>query len=337
MPTKHEPVIRHTPIRSIYIEQGQSPGDIIMLTAAVRDIKAAYPSMRINVETTAMDIWANNPRLDRSLRREEADAVVYAEYPDINRSNSGLYHFGHAFRHYLARTLGLNVPQTTSVRGEVFVNQDEAEAFAPRLKDWGLPEKGFWLVDAGVKSDYTAKGWELERWQAVVDQTADAVKWIQVGAAEHNHPALRNVVDLRGKTSIRDFILLMHRAGGVITPVSFPMHLAAAVPMFGEPPNRRRPCIVLAGGREPPSWVAYNEHQYVHTCGCLPCCDNGGCWRSRVEPLGDGDEKDRNLCYWRVKSSVTGRPLQKCMDMIFPEQIVLLVRQYLEYGKAKKA
>ena len=337
MPSKHEPIIRHTPIRSLYIEQGQSPGDIIMLTAAVRDIKAAYPALRIGVETTAMDIWLNNPRIDPTLRRDEADAVVYAEYPDINRSNDGMYHFGHAFRHYLAGVLGLNVPQTTSVRGEVWINDEEAARFAPWLKARGLPERGYWLVDAGVKSDYTAKGWELERWQAVVDATRDSIAWAQIGAAEHRHPALKNVVDLRGQTSTRELILLMHRAGGVITPVSFPMHLAAAVPMWGEPPARRRPCIVLAGGREPPSWVAYNEHQYVHTCGALPCCDNGGCWRSRVVPLGDGDQKDQSLCLFRVKSSVSGRPIQLCMEMIYPEQIVLLVRQYLRYGSARRA
>lgn len=166
--------------------------------------------------------------------------------------------------------------------------------------------------------------------------TRDSVTWVQIGAAEHSHPALQNVVDLRGRTSIRELILLMHRAGGVITPVSFPMHLAAATPMWKQPASRRRPCVVLGGGREPASWVGYNEQQYVHTGGALPCCDNGGCWRSRVEPLGDGDAKDKSLCIYRVKSAISGKVIQKCMDMIYPEQIALLVRQYLEYSKAKR-
>ena len=332
MPSPHPPTIRRKPVRSLFIEQGQSPGDIVMLTGAVRDIKAAYPEMRINVETTAMALWRFNPRLDPSLDRDGADAVVYARYPDVRHSNDGTYHFGHAFRHYLRDTLGLTVPQGKTVRGEVFVPDAEAEAFAPWLARHGLPPGGYWLVDAGIKRDFTAKGWETERWQKVVDLTAGAVVWAQIGAAEHVHPPLRGVVDLRGRTSIRDLVLLTHRAGGVLTPVSLPMHLAAAVPMFGEG-VRRRPCVVVAGGREPPSWEAYNEHHYVHTCGMLPCCDNGGCWKARVAPLGDGDDKDRSLCLRTVPSRMTGRPIQKCMDMIEPEAVAALVMQYLEHGR----
>ncbi len=333
MPSPHPAFIRRKPIRTLYIDQGQCPGDIIMLTAAVRDIKAAFPEIRINVETTCQELWFNNPHIDPTIRRDEADAWIYAEYPDIHRSNDGAYHFGHAFRHYLADMLGIRVPQG-AIRGEVFVSPTEAERFGARLRAEGLPESGFWLVDAGIKSDYTAKGWELERWQKVVDLTSDAVTWIQIGAAEHRHPALARVIDWRGRTTTRDLVLLMHRAGGVITPVSFPMHLAAATPMFGQSPKRRRPCIVLAGGREPPSWVSYNEQRYVHTCGALPCCDGGGCWKSRVTPLGDGDAKDSSLCSHLVSSRLTGRPLQKCMDMITPERIAALVREYLEWKRA---
>lgn len=143
--------IRRTPIRSIFIEQWQSPGDIIMLTAAVRDLKLAYPALRINVATTAQEIWNNSPRLDPSLSRDEADAAIYAEYPDINRCNDGCFHFGHAFAHYLADSLGLNIP-VRNVRGEVWINADEAERFGAWLRDAGLPESGFWLVDAGSRA-----------------------------------------------------------------------------------------------------------------------------------------------------------------------------------------
>ena len=332
MPVKHPTIIRRKPIRSLFIDQGQCPGDIIMLTAAVRDIKAAYPDMRINVDTTCQELWANNPCLDSSLRREEADAHIYAEYPDIHRSNDGAYHFCHAFRHFLADVLGLRIPQGPA-RGEVFIDNAEADAFGNRLLAGGLPQRGFWLVNAGIKRDYTCKGWELERWQKVVDLTSDAVTWIQIGAMEHNHPALSRVIDWRGQTTTRDLVLLMHRAGGVITPVSFPMHLAAATPMFCEKATRRRPCIVVAGGREPPSWVSYNEQRYVHTCGALPCCDNGGCWKSRVTRLNDGDKKDESLCLHLVPSRLTGRQIQRCMDMITPEAVAGFVRDYLEYAK----
>ncbi|HEX7377461.1 MAG TPA: hypothetical protein VF278_10130 [Pirellulales bacterium] len=49
----------------------------------------------------------------------------------------------------------------------------------------------------------------------------------QIGAAEHGHPALENVFDLRGKTDHRQLIRLMYHAAGVLTGVSYPMHLAS--------------------------------------------------------------------------------------------------------------
>ena len=34
----------------------------------------------------------------------------------------------------------------------------------------------------------------------------------------------------------------------------------------------RRPCVVVAGGREPAHWEAYPDHQFIHNNGALRCC-----------------------------------------------------------------
>jgi hypothetical protein len=105
------------------------------------------------------------------------------------------------------------------------------------------------------------------------------------------------------------------------------MQLAAAVEVKpGMPQNR--PCVVIAGGREPPQWEAYSHHQFIHTVGALRCCDNGGCWKSRTVPLGDGDSKDRpeNLCV-----DVVGR-LPRCMDMISADEVIRRIELYSEGG-----
>jgi hypothetical protein len=98
--------------------------------------------------------------------------------------------------------------------------------------------------------------------------------------------------------------------------VTLLMHLAAAVE--GPPGGGGvRPCVVVAGGREPPHWEAYPWHQFIHTVGALPCCARGGCWRSRTVRLGDGREEDReeHLC----RRVVAGLPA--CMDLITPEDV----------------
>jgi hypothetical protein len=89
-----------------------------------------------------------------------------------------------------------------------------------------------------------------------------------------------------------------------------------------------RPCVVVAGGREPSQWEAYPHHQYIHMNGTLSCCANGGCWKSRTIPLGDGDSKDNpeNLCVDVVDH------LPRCMDMITAEEVIRRIKLYFDGG-----
>jgi hypothetical protein len=108
------------------------------------------------------------------------------------------------------------------------------------------------------------------------------------------------------------------------------MHLAAAVECKpGTPPER--PCVVVAGGREPATWEAYPGHEFIHTIGRLPCCATGGCWRSRSVPLGDGDVKDEpsHLCLDVVNN------LPRCMDLISPEDVVERIELYFQTSRLR--
>ena len=117
-----------------------------------------------------------------------------------------------------------------------------------------------------------------------IDQV-DGVELVGV-LAEQLAQHVEGVVDLRGRTSLRQLVRLMYHAQGAISAVSLLMHLAAAVEVKpGMPKNR--PCVVIAGGREPAHWEAYTHHQYISNNGALPCCKNGGCWKSRCQPVGD--------------------------------------------------
>lgn len=124
-------------------------------------------------------------------------------------------------------------------------------------------------------------------------------------------------MDVRGKTTLRELIRLVYHAQGVLCPVSLVMHLAAAVECKPGQPGRR-PSVIVAGGREPPNWEAYPDHHFIHTIGMLPCCEQGGCWRSRSVPLGDGDAKDQpnQLCVDVVAN------LPRCMHLITPAEVV---------------
>ena len=186
--------------------------------------------------------------------------------------------------------------RTTAFRGDVHLTAEERER--PSMV-WDLlgARVPYWLIDAGGKFDFTVKWWATARWQAVVDALRGRVLFVQVGGAAHFHPRLSGVLDLRGLTTVRDLVSLMHHAEGVLCPITFPMHLAAAVE---RPAGREgiRPCVVVAGGREPLHWFSYPGHQVVHRVGALACCRETGCWKARTVPIGDRSRFDRaeSLC-----------------------------------------
>ncbi len=301
-----------------------------MLTATVRDLHLSHPGKYItNVETSCPDIWINNPYLTR-IKAHEAKAIVM-HYPLINDSNEGSLHFIHGFRTYLEETLEIKI-KPTKFWGDIHFSRSEQSAPSLIHKHFTGWDSPYWLISTGGKSDFTAKWWIPEYAQEVVDYFKNRIQFVQFGGQgpNHVHPPLRGVINVVGKTDIRMLIQLMYHSCGVICPVTFAMHLAAAIPAKPGYP-KRKPCIVTAGGREPSNYEAYTNHIYIHANGQLDCCDNGGCWKSRTVPLGDGDKNDKSLCTQLVP--FRKRQVQKCMrDLVTANDVIRAVERYHSGG-----
>jgi ADP-heptose:LPS heptosyltransferase len=313
--------------RKLVLVQRQSPGDIVMLTAAVRDIHRCHPGRFLtDVRTPCPALWEHNPHLTPIRDGDPEATVLECQYPLIHKSNQAPYHFIHGFIQFLNGKLGTAVVPT-EFRGDIHLSPLEKSWMSQVQEITGRPAP-FWVVVTGGKRDFTTKWWDPKRYQAVVDHYRGRIDFVQVGEAGHAHPPLRGVIDLRGKTDLRQLVRLVYHAAGVLCPVTLLMHLAAALET---PPGRpkNRACVVVAGGREAPHWEAYPHHQFLHTNGALRCCDNGGCWKSRVAPLGDGDEKDKpeHLCV----DVVDGLP--RCLAMIAADDVIRAVGRYYE-GRA---
>lgn len=318
-------------VRKLVLTNRQSPGDILMLTAAVRDLHLAHPGrFQTDVRTPCPALWEHNPYLTPLGDCGCEVETLECHYPLIHHSNQLPYHMIHGFRLYLEERLGVTIPPT-AFRGDIHLSAQEKGWMSQVEETEGLGAR-FWIIVSGGKNDFTAKWWDPDRAQSVVDHFRGRIRFVQCGEASHHHPRLRHVIDLVGKTDLRQLVRLMWHADGVVCPVTMFMHLAAAVETRpGRPKNR--PCVVTAGGREPSQWEAYPHHQFLHTLGALPCCDHGGCWKSRVEPLGDGDEKDRSLCL-RPVTLPSGRRLPECLDMITAERVIEAVEGYLRWEGA---
>lgn len=274
-PTNAEPVI---------LTNHLCPGDIAVMTAAVRALHEAHPDKFItDVRTSCGALWEHNPYL--TPLHNGTGRQIKCTYGGVDRCNQRPTHFLQAFCDDLADNLGVGRFYPRDWREpSIFLSQEE--------KNWIPQVSGdFWIVNAGVKSDYTAKRWN--GYQGVIDRTRDRVNWVQVGESHHDHPRLNGVADLRGQTDLRQLVRLVYHSRGVLCGVTALMHLAHWIE---KKDGYFRRAVIIAGGREPPHWFAYPGQRVFTTVGTLDCCRQSGCWKSRVVPLGDGDEKDKSLC-----------------------------------------
>jgi ADP-heptose:LPS heptosyltransferase len=299
-------------VERLILKNYQSPGDLVMMTAALKALHVTYPGYyETEIRTSCDRLFDWNPYVKPA--GTSLGDVIEMEYPLIHESNTRPLHFIHGMTRDLGKKLGVPL-EPVEFKGDVYVSEEEKKP----CHRFTLP---VWLIVSGGKRDYTAKWWDPARYQAVVDRFRGQIQFVQVGEEGHHHPKLDGVLDLVGRTKCRDLVRWVYHARGCLCPVTFLMHLSAAVPIKeGHPP---RACVVIAGGREPSHWEAYSGHQYIHTIGALPCCATGGCWKARVKALGDGDEKDKSLCLRPVGE------LPECMDMITAGDVIRRIEWYL--------
>jgi ADP-heptose:LPS heptosyltransferase len=300
----------------------RSPGDVLMLTAALRDLHKQYPGKYVtDVKTNCMDLFQNNPYITK-LSPDDNPTILQLDYQQYTTTaHKYPAHFITVFHRELSRLLQTNIP-ITEFKADVHLSLEE-------LNSSPIIDKPYWIVNAGGKSDITCKIWAQSRFQEVINYFPD-ITFIQTGNLKHIHSPLKgsNVIDMLDKTtSYRDFIKLMYHSFGVITGVSFPMHLSAAIPMHPKyAPRRERPCIVIAGGREPVQWEAYPYHNYIHTRGILPCAYDW-CLKKRVVKLNDGSPCDRRLCSRPVECN--GQVISKCMELITAKDIIQHIERHV--------
>ena len=313
----------------LVLAHNRAPGDVVVMTAFVRDLMLTHPGRySVEVQTSAMDLWRHNPHVTIAKRQPGARPDVKYLQLDYGRGirdqNYEPVHFLAYFHRDFERKMGVKVPLRLPYPDL---------HLSPAERDVSPMSGRYWVVLSGGKSDFTAKVWESARMQLVVDELGKLGLGVaQIGSNDpgHWHPPLQgeHVVNLVGRTNLRDMMRLIHHSDGVICGVTCAMHMAAAL---------HRPCVVLAGGREAWWWEAYVRenkglapvshllpvpHRFLHTIGLLQCCQNHGCWKNKVVAINS----DKSLCYHPVQRLNQTVPL--CLDMISEAHVLEAVMKY---------
>jgi ADP-heptose:LPS heptosyltransferase len=306
--------------RRIILKALLSPGDICTLTAAVESLHACYPGQFLtDVRTSCDEIFENNPHLTK-IADNEGDHLEMHYTDLLNQCNQAPVPFLRGYSYHLGKMLGVPLDLTTN-RPHIYLS-DEEKAWMNQVKQYVThKDTKFWIVSAGIKRDFTLKQWPVEYYQEVIDCFRGRIQFVQVGHDQDDHPKLRGVINLVGKTTMRELIRLCYHAEGGIGPITLIQHLCSAF---------EKPYVALLGGREPVSWTQYPLQVTLHTIGRLPCCRKEACWRSRVVKLEDGSENDRSVCELPVLG--LERPVGKCMAIIKAQDVIRAVESCYEGG-----
>lgn len=299
-------------MKKIIFKNMQSPGDIMMLQLAVRELHKCYPNeFETDIVSPYPEITYKNPLLTKLIENgmKDPDAVIldvnYNYELAENKKGSGS-HFSDGFITDINQKLGLNITKD-HIYPSIYLDNEEMN---DGIRDkYDLPDR-YWIFNAGIKNDIPLKSWVVHYWQEVIYYAQSiGITLVQVGSNHHIHPDFDDkVISLIGKTEdLREFLKVCYNAEGSIGPVSMHMHIMAAF---------NKPCIVIAGGRETPTWEQYPIHQFLHTVGMLNCCKMGGCWKSQRNECSNIDDH-------------TNYPL--CMSLIHPNSVIRLLRNYTIY------
>src|SRR4029079_1703855 len=149
-------------MKKLILRNFQSPGDLVMLSGAVRDLHECYPGQFItDVRTSCSAIWENNPHITPLDGGGPDVETIDCHSPLIHQSNTAPYHFVHAFGAYLNEKLGLQI-RPTSFQGDIHIS-DVEKAWFSQVEGTRGECSPFWLLVSGGKYDYTIKWWDHER------------------------------------------------------------------------------------------------------------------------------------------------------------------------------
>jgi ADP-heptose:LPS heptosyltransferase len=286
-------------------------GDQVIFTGALRALHKTHPERfitAVNVDRDVDLLWGN-PYISKVVRN---DSSVRALTKSIggnfrNHKTSGK-HCIEVFVEKLAKMLNVEI-KIDELHGDIHLSDDERSR--PPIN---LEGRRYWVIFAGCKTGIPTKSWGTVNYQSVVDALSDKIHFVQCGSRQAGwHPPLHGVTNLVAKTSVRDLIRTIYHSDGVLCPITSAMHLAAAIPVKSARLNPR-PCVVLAGGREPMTYIAYPGHIVLATIGALPCS---------LKPCGHSKFAPRGGCKRPIKMGAQQIP--ECMKLIQPSEVVAAI------------
>lgn len=269
-------------------------GDDLMLSAVFREWRSRG-RRGLWVLTNAPELFAGNGDVDHVLPCSEESVValrrvgVPVAHCHYHRYDAELDRDEAPREHYIAamcRGAGL----AGEVRLRPYLSLTESERQQGRI----APDQVVVQTSAqGARFPIPNKEWPAAHFGRLIERLIQRFRVVQLGSAQD--PTFPGVMDLRGRTSVREAAAVLAGSRVFVGLPGFLMHLARAV---------ETPSVVVFGGREDPAISGYAEFEnLVSRMGCAPC------WRRRTCPY------DR-----------------KCLSEIQPAEVCEAIERAIERG-----
>lgn len=289
--------------KEVIFELNMAPGDSLVFTSVLRDLYLNYPNTySVDVHNYYPEIFKNNPYITKLKKEENTHCYRKIKHSDVIFNRNNWKHYSEIFNLIVSETLGITIQQN-SIYPELYL--DEKEKSENILKKLNV-KKPFWILNSSFKIDMPLKSWIPYKWKELsYELLKRGLNIYQCGTNTDIFEELPNIQSLIGKTeNIRDFISLCYHSSGIVTHTSFLVHIAAVF---------RKPCIVINGAREYPTYSCYPTQQVIHTNNVHCHLSIDGCFK-----------KQRNECINMVGSP----PYPLCMSMISINEVILNVMKY---------
>jgi len=242
-------------------------GDDLLCTTVARELKNRN-SGRVWVGTQYCELFEGSPdaravsiadwRIGALARILGATSPLgYTTYnPDTDSDPEPPMHFAAM----MCQRAGVN--GWISIRPYLFLQHSES--------DQGKITENQVVIQSTTRAAATPlqnKEWLPERFQSIVNALSGNYSVIQLGASKD--PKLDNVIDLRGKTTLRQAAAILSNSRLFIGLAGGLMHLARAVEC---------PAVIIYGGRERPEISGYICNRNIRsTPPCSPCWQRNRC------------------------------------------------------------
>jgi ADP-heptose:LPS heptosyltransferase len=236
-------------------------GDVLMCTPALRELKRARPGSRIRLYTDYPSLVGDLPYIDDVMPIEATPPdAVWLEYETRIPPPPHLH-----LSKIIGETLGVEV---TDVRPDCVIDPALVARFRAA---WQGLQRPHIVINRHASSWTPNKAWPEGHWTELIRRLSQNASVIEVGAS----PGMESddfgdrYVDLRGLTTLEEFVAAIAAADLNLGPMSGPVHIAAAV-------GKRS--VVIIGGYEGPSNAGYPSNIALYTpVECAPCWLDAPC------------------------------------------------------------